>query len=552
MCLDHLGDRRGMPQLKRVLAWFTATAPLMLLGASALLTAALAWQAATEARSHRELAARVLHDYAALAATEFSRRTTAFIGNYGVLVGLRALTQASHDNAALPSRQAIQAALPEQSQRAIEFVGVSFRFNAHGSEPSAESARLSPHIYGALRAATERAPTSSVLSVHTTDSSQTRLFVLTPLDRTAETTWVGFEVPMATLTAWFGEFIARDPLLPPTLVANETARSSLVIDVRAPNGHVIFRSHERAAPNLPLATLDLGGTPAITGLQDFRVEISLDPAVAPRLIIGGLPRSQTAFLLGLAMLSAALAFAAALQIRRERRHADMRRDFVTRASHELRTPVARIRMFTETLLLDRVRSDAERQQTLQALDRGARRLSILIDNVLQLSSIQATSASHLQSIDAAVLIREIVYEFETGIYAASRIAVSGPPCAEVTLDGEALRQILTNLLDNAWKYGGSPPQVRVEFAANGSELTLAVEDNGTGVPEGDRGRIWEPYVRLDHRHSSIAGTGIGLAVVKELVHRCGGSCDVVRGTAGARFIVTLPVAWERVHAVATT
>ena len=71
--------------------------------------------------------------------------------------------------------------------------------------------------------------------------------------------------------------------------------------------------------------------------------------------------------------------------------------------------------------------------------------------------------------------------------------------------------MLTNLLDNAWKYGGSPPSARVEFGADAHGLTLAVEDDGPGVPEADRERIWEPYVRLDRdRRSSIAGTASAL------------------------------------------
>jgi signal transduction histidine kinase len=287
----------------------------------------------------------------------------------------------------------------------------------------------------------------------------------------------------------------------------------VIVTVRAPDGRAIVRSPDVDAALAPLATLDLRGTPAITGLEGFMVEIAIDPSAASSLVIGGLPRSQTAFLLGLALLSAALAAAAALQIRRERRHADVRRDFVTRASHELRTPVARIRMFTETLLLDRVRSEDERRETLQALDRGARRLSILIDNVLQLASSRAGTA-HIEPTDAAELIRSIVREFEAGVAAPTSIPVAGPQRLEIPVDTEALRQVLTNLLDNAWKYGGSPPSARVDFSADTHGLTLAVEDDGPGVPDAERDRIWEPYVRLDRdRRSSIAGTGIGLAVV---------------------------------------
>lgn len=522
--------------LTPALARFATAAPFVLLAASTVLTAALAWQAFAAAASHRELAQRVLHDYAELAATEFSRRTTAYVGNYGVVVALRSLAQTATDERTLPSREVLQAAMPVESRRAIELVGPLFRFAAAGSSFISE-ADLSPSLRDALRSTAAQPHAGGTLSLRWTEEGGTRLFVLRQVSRAERESraWAGFEVSSPALIAWLGEFIADEPLLPRTLAA-----VAVIVTVRAPDGRAIFRSPDTDGSLAPLATQDLRGIPSITGLEGFTVEIAIDPAAASSLVIGGLPRSQTAFLLGLALLSAALAAAAALQIRRERRHADVRRDFVTRASHELRTPVARIRMFTETLLLDRVRSEDERRETLQALDRGARRLSILIDNVLQLASSRA-STPHIEPTDAAELIRGIVREFEAGVAAPTPIPISGPQRLEVHVDAEALRQVLTNLLDNAWKYGGSPPSARVEFGADIHGLTLAVEDDGPGVPEADRERIWEPYVRLDRdRRSSIAGTGIGLAVVKELVGRSGGSCRVERGVRGARFVVTLP------------
>lgn len=525
-------------RLKLALASLATAAPFILLGASTVLTAALAWQAFTSAASHRQLAQRVLRDYAELAATEFSRRTTAYVGNYGVVVALRALAQTtSEQQRVLPSRQALQLAMPPESRRAIELVGPLFRFDVADGEFVEESPSLPPPLRDALLSAAMKPRAGGTVSVRWPEAVGTRLFVLAPPDRTAQgaSTCVGFEVSQPALTGWFNEFIAAEPLLPPTLAA-----VGVVVTVRAPDGRTLLRTPDEYTALAPLATLDLRGTPAITGLDAYTVEIAIDPASASSLIIGGLPRSQTAFLLGLALLSAALAAAAALQISRERRHADLRRDFVTRASHELRTPVARIRMFTETLLLDRVRSDDERRDTLQALDRGARRLSMLVDNVLQLSSSR-TAIPHLEPADVATLVRDIVREFEATVAAPAAIPVAGPPRLERAVDAEALRQVLTNLLDNAWKYGASPAGVRVELDAGERGLTVAVEDDGPGVPAADRERIWEPYVRLDeHRRSSIAGTGIGLAVVKELVARSGGSCRVERGASGARFVVMLP------------
>jgi signal transduction histidine kinase len=519
---------RWQPSFARL----ATAAPFILLAASAVLTAALAWQAYASASSHRQLAQRVLHDYADLAATEFSRRTTAYIGNYGVVVALRALAQMSAGQAGLPSREVLQLAMPPESRRAIELVGPMFRFDATQAGFVAEEPGLETSLRDALQAAATKPHTGGTLSVRWQEEGGTRLFVLAPVQESA---WAGFEVSQPALTAWFDEFIAAEPLLPRTLAA-----VGVVVNVRAPDGRTLFRSPDEATSLAPLATLDLRGTPAITGLDTYTVGIAIDPASASSLIIGGLPRSQTVFLLGLALLSAALAAAAALQIRRERRHADMRRDFVTRASHELRTPVARLRMFTETLLLDRVRSEDERRDTLQALDRGARRLSILIDNVLQLSSSRP-AVPHPEPADVATLIRDIVREFEATVAASAAIPVAGPQRLERAVDAEALRQVLTNLLDNAWKYGASPTGVSVEFDANERGLSIAIEDDGPGVPDADRERIWEPYVRLDRdRRSSIAGTGIGLAVVKELVARSGGSCRVQCGARGARFEVVLP------------
>ncbi|HKS56837.1 MAG TPA: HAMP domain-containing sensor histidine kinase [Steroidobacteraceae bacterium] len=502
----------------------------VLLAASAVLTSVLAWQAYESASSHRRLAERVLHDYADLAATEFSRRTTAYVGNYGVVIALRALAQTTSSQPGLPSRDALQLAMPPESRRAIELVGPMFRFAPAGFV--AEGAGFEEPLRDALRTAATQPHAGGTLRVRWQEEGATRLFVLAPLQDSA---WVGFEVSQPALTAWFSEFIAAEPLLPRTLAA-----VGVLVNVRAPDGGTIFHSPATTSSLAPLATHDLRGTPAITGLDAYTVEIAIDPAAASSLIIGGLPRSQTAFLLGLALLSAALAAAAAVQIRRERRHADMRQDFVTRASHELRTPVARLRMFTETLLLDRVRSEDERRDTLQALDRGARRLSILIDNVLQLAS-SLPAVPHREQVDIATLVRDIVREFEATVAASASIPVAGPQRLERAVDAEALRQVLTNLLDNAWKYGSSPAGISVEFAADERGLTIAVEDDGPGVPDADRERIWEPYVRLDRdRRSSIAGTGIGLAVVKELIARSGGSYRVEGGARGARFVVVLP------------
>ena len=221
--------------LKHALARFATAAPFVLLAASAVLTAALAWQAFAAADSHRELAQRVLHDYAELAATEFSRRTTAYVGNYGVVVALRSLAQAADDERTLPSREALQAAMPVESVRAIELVGPLFRFDVASSAFVSEGSDLSQGLRDALRSAAAGPRARGTLSVRWSEEGGTRLFVLAPVRAAGagSRAWAGFEVPSAALTAWFREFIAVEPLLPRTLAA-----VGVIVIVRAPDGRV--------------------------------------------------------------------------------------------------------------------------------------------------------------------------------------------------------------------------------------------------------------------------------------------------------------------------
>ncbi|MGH8186696.1 MAG: hypothetical protein ACREUC_09050, partial [Steroidobacteraceae bacterium] len=204
------------------------TAPLILLGASALLTALLAWQAFAAAASHRALAQRVLRDYAELAAIEFSRRATAFIGNYGVVVSLRAMTQAARDTGApIPSRASFEAAVPLQSKRARELVGPMFRFHASRAEFRFEDGELPLQTRSALLETARGSGSGRLRSLHQALEGETRLYVIAPAGdgQAPSAEWLGFAVSMPAVVAWIAEFVAQDPLLPTSLVSEEAAQS---------------------------------------------------------------------------------------------------------------------------------------------------------------------------------------------------------------------------------------------------------------------------------------------------------------------------------------
>ena len=111
------------------------------------------------------------------------------------------------------------------------------------------------------------------------------------------------------------------------------------------------------------------------------------------------------------------------------------------------------------------------------------------------------------------------------------------------MDEGAFRQILLNLLDNAVKYGPAGQEVRITLKSESDRLRLTVEDEGPGIPDRDRERVWQRFVRLDRdRESPAAGAGIGLSVVRDLVSLHGGRASIEEGAAGGcRMVVSIPV-----------
>ncbi len=279
------------------------------------------------------------------------------------------------------------------------------------------------------------------------------------------------------------------------------------------------------------------------------VTVALDPDAAPHLIIGGLPRSLLPTLGGLLLLTAGLLVAAIIQLRRSRDLTRLRSDFVSRVSHELRTPLTQIRMFAETLILGRVRSDAERDRSLRIIDQEARRLSHLVENILQFSrgergAIELSPRPHA----LGSLVRTLVRDFEP-VVGQSPIrfliedttnTVDDPT---VAVDEDAMRQILLNLLDNAVKYGPPEQEIRIRIEHRDEHwIRLSIEDQGPGIPQRERQRVWRSFHRLERdRRSAVSGTGIGLAVVHELVARQSGRVSIEPGErGGACFVIELP------------
>lgn len=317
--------------------------------------------------------------------------------------------------------------------------------------------------------------------------------------------------------------------------------SAIIADGR---GEVWYRSAGR------YPQLYTGTRPVLEGvLSGLTITVAVRPDAADDLFIGGLPSTRLLTLFILLGLTAGLLVVALVLIRREAEITRLRSDFIAGVSHELRTPLAQIRMFAETLMLGRVRSEVEHHRSLEIIDQEARRLTHLVENVLLFARSERRSGRiNPERIDIAADIRDAIHGF--AILCRSKAIEIRPELQEgvtAPVDRGALRQILLNLLDNAAKYGPLAQRITVGMALFDRAVRIWVDDEGPGIPEADRIRVFESFYRLDRDIASpVAGSGIGLAIVRELVqlHDGRGWIDDAPG-GGARVVVEFPAAYLR-------
>ena len=225
----------------------------------------------------------------------------------------------------------------------------------------------------------------------------------------------------------------------------------------------------------------------------------------------------------------------------------IRRDFVANVSHELKTPLAAIRGFTETILEDEAMDPETRRKFLERVRHQSIRLAEMVEEVLMLSRLESDSESvPLQPIDLGTSVRESLHALAPQAEAAGVSLESRLPDepARVLGSEESLRRIVGNLLDNAVKYTPDGGQVWVRVHVTGGSVVLEVEDNGIGIPVEARDRVFERFYRVDPgRSRAKGGTGLGLSIVKHLVQALGGEVGVdASSTGGSIFRVCMRLA----------
>jgi len=230
--------------------------------------------------------------------------------------------------------------------------------------------------------------------------------------------------------------------------------------------------------------------------------------------------------------------------RKDQEVAKLKSDFVSRVSHELRTPLATIRAVGEMLEMGAAAGPDKEREYYGIITSETERLSRLIDNVLDFSSIDARRKRYnFAPLDLSRTVAETVKTFRE--YARNEgyeVDFEAVPVPSVLADADAIRQALINLMDNALKFSPEEKTIRVRLSCRGDEVRLSVSDRGIGIDQRDFQRIFQQFYRLQEaRALSRKGAGLGLAIVKHIAEAHGGRVEVEsKPGEGSTFTIVFP------------
>ena len=226
---------------------------------------------------------------------------------------------------------------------------------------------------------------------------------------------------------------------------------------------------------------------------------------------------------------------------------EVRRRFVADASHELKTPLAGIRLLTDSILQTENMDGATVREFVGDIGQESERLARITENLLRLTRLDSGAVESAEAVAVAPVVERAVHMLrlvaaERGVELISRVEREGV----VLATPDEAHQIVYNLTENGIKYNHSGGFVRVTLGGDDLSVVLTVEDNGIGIPETDLPRIFDRFYRVDKMRSrAYGGTGLGLSIVSDTVRRRGGTVEAAeRAGGGSVFTVRLPRARE--------
>ena len=223
---------------------------------------------------------------------------------------------------------------------------------------------------------------------------------------------------------------------------------------------------------------------------------------------------------------------------------EMQRQFMADASHELRTPVSVIQTTAEVTLERPVREDWEYREALTIVNEQGTRLSRMVEDMLVLAR---ADAGGYRLTRRPLYVDDIVAECARAVSVVAsvrdiQIVTALQPDVAANADDGLLRQLVTNLLDNAVQYGPPGSCVTVAVTSDGDSAMITVSDTGSGIPLADRDRVFERFVRLDLARSTTSGAGLGLPIARWIAEQHEGTLTLeANAIGGCLFVVRLPM-----------
>jgi two-component system, OmpR family, phosphate regulon sensor histidine kinase PhoR len=291
------------------------------------------------------------------------------------------------------------------------------------------------------------------------------------------------------------------------------------------------------------------GRPFPTTLYNWRLQVGLTSAEE----LGQKVERQRLLEIGMVLFAAIVAVAGVaivvIAAVKERRLAALKSDFVANVSHELKTPLALVRMFGEMLLEGRVPSEDKRKQYLQIIVSESERLTALIENVLDFAKVERGKAAYefaSGQVEEVVARAVDVFRYRAereGMDVRLRIEEGLPPAS---IDDRAVELAVINLLDNAFKYAKEGGRIDVDVSRAARLVRVRVSDRGPGIDPEDRARIFERFVRgRTSAETRVRGSGIGLSLVKHIAESHGGTIlvtsPITDDARGCAFELSIPV-----------
>jgi two-component system phosphate regulon sensor histidine kinase PhoR len=229
-----------------------------------------------------------------------------------------------------------------------------------------------------------------------------------------------------------------------------------------------------------------------------------------------------------------------------RRLENLRREFVANVSHELKTPLASIKAYAETLKMGALNDPEHSVAFVSRIEEQAERLNELIHDLIRLARVESGQETFdIVDVDLGEAVQDALAQYATAATQQQISLEAVRPAAPVIAkaDEEGVRTILGNLVDNAIKYTPAGGRVTLRWHADGEAAVLEVQDSGIGIAERDQARIFERFYRVDRARSrELGGTGLGLAIVKHLAQAFGGSVGLASAPKqGSTFSIRLPL-----------